>query len=48
VSELDMFGIVKVKIVNRGRAGGIRKYVEVPDKEKVKKVLEENVLIGAE
>jgi cell division control protein 6 len=48
VSELDMFGIVKVKLINRGRAGGIRKYVEVPDKEKVKKVLEENMLLGVE
>lgn len=48
VSELDMLGIVKVKIVNRGRAGGIRKYVEVPDREKVKKVLYENLLLGDE
>jgi len=48
VSELDMFGIVKVKLINRGRAGGIRKYVEVPDREKVKKVLEENMLLGVE
>nr|WP_275691974.1 Cdc6/Cdc18 family protein [Metallosphaera sedula] len=43
VSELDMFGIVKIKIMNRGRAGGIRKYVEVHDKEKIMKALDENL-----
>ena len=41
ISELDMFGIIKVKIVNRGRAGGIRKTIEVTDKEKIVKALEE-------
>jgi len=41
ISELDMFGIIKVKIVNRGRAGGIRKTIEVADKEKIVKALEE-------
>jgi len=39
---------VKYGLINRGLAGGIRKYVEVPDREKVKKVLEENMLLGVE
>jgi cell division control protein 6 len=43
ISELDMFGIIKVKIVNRGRAGGIRKIIEVADKEKIMKALEETM-----
>jgi cell division control protein 6 len=43
VSELDMFGIIKIKIMNRGRAGGIKKYVEVQDRDKVIKVLDENL-----
>lgn len=43
ISELDMFGIIKIKIVNKGRAGGIRKYIEVADKERVLKALNENL-----
>ncbi|WP_149528162.1 Cdc6/Cdc18 family protein [Sulfuracidifex tepidarius] len=41
ISELDMFGIIKIKILNRGRAGGVKKYVEVEDKEKVMRALNE-------
>lgn len=41
ISELDMFGIIKVKIINKGRAGGIKKTIEVADKEKITKALEE-------
>ncbi|AWR93497.1 Cdc6/Cdc18 family protein [Acidianus brierleyi] len=44
ISELDMFGIVKIKLLNRGRAGGIKKYVEVQDKDKILKALDENIL----
>ncbi|BDC18366.1 AAA family ATPase [Acidianus sp. HS-5] len=43
ISELDMFGIIKIKILNKGRAGGIRKYIEVPDREKIMKALDENL-----
>jgi cell division control protein 6 len=38
-----MFGIIKIKILNKGRAGGIRKYIEVPDREKIMKALDENL-----
>ncbi|MEM0373582.1 MAG: AAA family ATPase [Sulfolobaceae archaeon] len=41
VSELDMFGILKIRLVNRGRAGGIKKYIEIEDREKIIKALEE-------
>jgi cell division control protein 6 len=41
ISELDMFGIVKIRIVNRGRAGGVKKYALVEDKEKVLRALNE-------
>ncbi len=40
ISELDMFGIIKIKLLNRGRAGGIKKYVEVEDREKIIKALD--------
>ncbi|AWR96500.1 AAA family ATPase [Acidianus sulfidivorans JP7] len=43
ISELDMFGIIKIKILNKGRAGGIRKYIEVSDKERILKALDENL-----
>lgn len=43
ISELDMFGIIKIKIVNKGRAGGIRKYIEVADRERVLRALDENL-----
>jgi cell division control protein 6 len=41
ISELDMFGIIKIRLINRGRAGGIKKYIEVSDKERVLKALSE-------
>jgi len=41
ISELDMFGILKIRLVNRGRAGGIKKYIEVDEREKIIKALEE-------
>ncbi|EZQ11001.1 Cdc6/Cdc18 family protein [Candidatus Acidianus copahuensis] len=44
LSELDMFGIIKIKILNKGRAGGIRKYIEINEKAKILKALDENIL----
>lgn len=48
ISELDMFGIIKVKIINKGRAGGIRKYIEVTDKDKIRKAVEDTMNLGFE
>jgi len=43
-----MFGIIKVKIINKGRAGGIRKYIEITDKDKIRKALEDTMNLGFE
>jgi cell division control protein 6 len=44
LNELEMFGLLKTRVENFGRRGGIKKIVDVIDREKLEKIISQSIL----
>ncbi|MEM0373531.1 MAG: AAA family ATPase [Sulfolobaceae archaeon] len=45
LNELEMFGLLKIRVENFGRRGGIKKIVDVIDREKLEKIISSSVFM---